>query len=73
MRCSYRLADLRAHKDNILMKIKHLCESYGFNASTRSNLIGHKKGVHRDQYTMATHKGNNNYQMPGLFVGTKPS
>ena len=39
----FKLADLRAHKDNIHLKIKHVCVRCGFKASTRGNIIGNKK------------------------------
>ena len=47
---SFRKLCIRAHKDNVHLKIKHICESCGFSASSNSNLIGHKKSLHKDQY-----------------------
>ena len=47
---SFRKLDIRAHKDNVHLKIKHICENCGFCASSKSNLIGHMKSLHKDQY-----------------------
>ena len=47
---SVREMDMRTHKNNVHLKIRHICEDCGYSASTKSNLGQHKKSLHKDQY-----------------------